>query len=128
MTVCPLTCLVPAFLMLGMLFSMQLPAFREGLQAWEHPKPTLLVKGLGRPRALCPHAYPPCKLSIFSSAQNASYLPMTSCLGGQSPGNTLGWGSKFSCGQDQTSPVLDPRPGIGQALLSKSPGEDRLTD
>lgn len=35
--------------------------------------------------------------------------------------------SKFSYSQDQTSPVLGFRPGIGQALLSKSLREDRLT-
>lgn len=74
-TICPSTYLLPAFPMLRMLSPQQLPAFREGLQAWGYPKPTLLGKGLKRPHTLCSQAHPPCKLSISSLLKMPAICP-----------------------------------------------------
>lgn len=83
---CPSTCLSSAFLMLGMFFLKQLPAFREGFQSWQYRKPTLLGKVFRK----APHSLPTSLPKLQTQHFLLSYLPMTSYLDGQSPGNKLG--------------------------------------
>jgi hypothetical protein len=75
-----------AFLLIDMLFPKQLPASREGFQAWGLPQ----AYRAGEGPALSTHKLTQSANSAFlPPLKMPSYLPLTSCLDGQSPGNEL---------------------------------------
>lgn len=127
-TRCPYSFLVPAFFTIDMLFPKQLPASREGFQAWGTPQVYHAGEGLRKAQHSLPTSLPNLQTQHFL-LHSKRQLFARDILLRWAKSRAQAEVNKSICGQDKGNiPVLDFRPGIGQALLSKSPGEDRQID
>lgn len=125
-TCCSSTCLVPASLIIDRLFPKQLLLGRDS-KLVGIPQAYRTGEGLRKALHSLPTSLPTLQTQHFLSSK--CQLFARDILLRWAKFREQAGVSKSICDQDkETISVLDFRSGIGQALLSKSPGEDRQID